>query len=83
MGTLGPQKNGQWLITNCQCLTTGYCSPCQLVTLSRGIPTMPQLRPGQPAPDITLSTLDDHMISLSAYWGDDYYLWLIFLRHLA
>lgn len=44
---------------------------------------MPQLRPGQPAPDVTLSTLDDHMISLSAYWGDDYYLWLIFLRHLA
>lgn len=44
---------------------------------------MPQLRPGQPAPDVTLFTLDDDAVYLSTYWGDDHYLWLIFLRHLA
>lgn len=44
---------------------------------------MPHLRPGQPAPNVTLSTLDDRAVPLSTYWGDGHYLWLIFLRHLA
>lgn len=44
---------------------------------------MPHLRPGQPAPNVNLSTLDDRTLPLSTYWGDDHYLWLIFLRHLA
>lgn len=44
---------------------------------------MPRLRPGQLAPDVTLSLLDGRSAPLSAYWGDGHNLWLIFLRHLA
>ena len=74
--------NGEWLIANDQPLFTAHCL---LLTahLSPGPPTMPQLRPGQPAPDVTLSTLGDRTVPLATYWGDGHYLWLIFLRHLA
>ena len=44
---------------------------------------MPRLRPGQPAPNITLSLLDGHPAPLAAYWSNNRSLLLIFLRHLA
>lgn len=44
---------------------------------------MSSLRPGQPAPDVTLQLLDGRSVSLSAYWGNGRGLLLIFLRHLA
>jgi peroxiredoxin len=44
---------------------------------------MPHLRPGQPAPDVTLSLLGGPTVSLSSYWGNGRATLLIFLRHLA
>lgn len=44
---------------------------------------MPKLRPGQPAPDTTLSLLDGRSVPLSSYWGNGRVTLLIFLRHLA
>lgn len=44
---------------------------------------MPKLRPGQPAPDVTLSLLDGRSVRLSSYWGNGRATLLIFLRHLA
>ena len=44
---------------------------------------MPHLQPGQPAPTVTLTTLDGRPVSLSDYWGSGRHLLLIFLRHLA
>lgn len=44
---------------------------------------MPILRSGQPAPDVTLKTLDGTAVPLSSMWGDGRTAVLIFLRHLA
>jgi peroxiredoxin len=44
---------------------------------------MPKLRPGQPAPDVTLKTLDGRFLPLSSLWGNGRPALLIFLRHLA
>jgi peroxiredoxin len=44
---------------------------------------MPRLRPGQPAPDLTLSRLDGSPVALSSFWGSRHHLLLIFLRHLG
>ena len=44
---------------------------------------MPKLRPGQPAPDVILKTLDGTAVPLSSLWGNGRTALLIFLRHLA
>ena len=44
---------------------------------------MPKLHPGEPAPDVMVSTLDGRSVPLSSYWGNGRSLLLIFLRHLA
>lgn len=44
---------------------------------------MTRLVTGQPAPDVTLATLDSQAVPLSSYWGNGRATLLIFLRHLA
>ena len=44
---------------------------------------MPKLRPGQPAPDVILKTLEGMAVPLSSLWGNGRTALLIFLRHLA
>ena len=44
---------------------------------------MARLRPGQPAPDLTVFTLDGDPMSLASTWGGGRDALLIFLRHLA
>lgn len=44
---------------------------------------MPTLQPGQPAPDVTLNTLEGTAVPLSSLWDNGRSALLIFLRHLA
>lgn len=44
---------------------------------------MARLRPGQPAPDLTIYTLEGESVSLGSTWGNGRDALLIFLRHLA
>jgi peroxiredoxin len=44
---------------------------------------MARLKTGQPAPNVTLATLDGRSVAMADYWGNGRSCLLIFLRHLA
>ncbi len=39
------------------------------------------LQPGEPAPDVSLKTIEGEEISLATTWGNGRHVLLVFLRH--
>lgn len=44
---------------------------------------VPNVRVGQPAPNVTLQNLDDEPVQLAEMWGNGRHALIIYLRHLA